>query len=505
MREPDKSKKTAWRRVRSACAALGRDRDGSALLYTTLSLPVLIGFAVLAIDGSRLMNLNSTLQHAADGLALAAAGELDRKPDACERAERALENLVQNDQMFGDLGAATITIDDVEWTLLSELPANDWDPIPASMVVDPQDPCDADSAREARYIEVWVKPQNFNTLFPASFLGGSNTARTNAVAVAGFDAAVCEFMPIFICNPYEGQAITIHEAAADPDELKRQIRFHTTPGSTSQLTPGAFGLLQPPGDPPTLPQLKDMLAVDKPPACFIQNGVSVKPGISGVGDWLNVRFDLYRQGSTASLKDDEDYRPAHNVRKGYKIPTTGPTPQCNKVPDDTNSSKGLPRDDCFEGAPPYTCDGVVDAWFGTGNFAAGRLDEYWSINYQTTVPPEVVGMSRYEIYRYEMENGMVDDQSNAPTQETGELYCSSSATSPDPDRRIVYAAVLNCIEHEIRGNSNKSVPVEAFAEFFITEPVQHEPSNPETIWVELKGIVEPGTSTVARDRVQLYR
>jgi hypothetical protein len=64
----------------------------------------LIGFAVLAIDGSRLMNLNSTLQHAADGLALAAAGELDRKPDACDRAVRALENLVENNQMFGDLG-----------------------------------------------------------------------------------------------------------------------------------------------------------------------------------------------------------------------------------------------------------------------------------------------------------------------------------------------------------------------------------------------------------------
>jgi hypothetical protein len=502
MREPDKSKKSAWWRVRSACSELGRDRDGSALLYTTLSLPVLIGFAVLAIDGSRLMNLNSTLQHAADGLALAAAGELDRRPDACDRAVRALTNLVENDQMFGELGAATITIADVEWTFLSELPANDWDPIPASMVVDPCD--DADSAREVRYIEVWVKPQNFTTLFPASFLGGSNTAVTNAVAVAGFDAAVCEFMPIFICNPYEGQAKTIHEAAADPNELRKQIRFHTTPGSTSQLTPGAFGLLQPAGDNPTLPELKDMLAVDKPAACFIQNGVSVKPGISGVGNWLNVRFDLYKQGSTASLKNNENYRPAHNVRKGYKIPATGPTPQCNKVPDDTGSSKGLPRDDCFAGSPPYTCDGVEDAWFGTGNFAAA-LDEYWLVNYQSAVPPEVAGMSRYEIYRYEMEQGSVSHASDAPTEETGELYCSTSATSPDPDRRIIYSAVLNCLEYEIRGNSNKEIPVEAFAEFFITEPVMHEPSNPETIWVELKAIIEPGDGTVARDRVQLYR
>jgi hypothetical protein len=61
------------------------------------------------------------------------------------------------------------------------------------------------------------------------------------------------------------------------------------------------------------------------------------------------------------------------------------------------------------------------------------------------------------------------------------------------------------VEYEIKGNSDKSIPVEAFAEFFLTEPVIHEPSNPETIWVELKGLVEPGDGTVSRDQVQLYR
>jgi hypothetical protein len=213
----------------AACTALGRDRDGSALFYTTLSLPVLIGFAVLAIDGSRLMNLNSTLQHAVDGMALAAAGELDRKSDACDRAVLALEKVVENSQMFGDLGYSSITIDDVSWQFIDVLPASDDLPIVNTLGVD----CDEGKlAAVARYIEVTVDLQNFSTLFPASFLGGSNTARTNATAVAGFDAAVCQFTPLFICNPWDKPIVEVIE---DGDNIGKQIKFHMVPPGCDDL------------------------------------------------------------------------------------------------------------------------------------------------------------------------------------------------------------------------------------------------------------------------------
>jgi Flp pilus assembly protein TadG len=40
-----------------------------------LALPVLFGFAMLAIDGGRFFNLQTSLQAAADALALAGAAE----------------------------------------------------------------------------------------------------------------------------------------------------------------------------------------------------------------------------------------------------------------------------------------------------------------------------------------------------------------------------------------------------------------------------------------------
>jgi hypothetical protein len=222
MREPDKSRKSAWWRVRAACTAFGRDRDGSALFYTTISLPVLIGFAVLAIDGSRLMNLQFHLQHAADGLALAAAGELDRKSDACDRAVRALENLVENNQMFGDLGAATITIDDVTGGFLMCYPpamifrfSRHFEGRLYRMRKRPLH--DSSRSRSIRRLQHPV-----SGLLPRR----QQHARANATAVAGFDAAVCEFTPLFICNPWDKSIVDVIE---DGDNIGKQIKFHMVP------------------------------------------------------------------------------------------------------------------------------------------------------------------------------------------------------------------------------------------------------------------------------------
>src|SRR5438034_831535 len=78
------------------------DRSAAALVYVTVALPVLIGFGLLAIDVGRLTTLQSTLQHGADALALAGGAELDRRPDAIVRANRAIANLISgNTSLFG--------------------------------------------------------------------------------------------------------------------------------------------------------------------------------------------------------------------------------------------------------------------------------------------------------------------------------------------------------------------------------------------------------------------
>lgn len=479
MREPNESRSGAWWRLRSACAGLRGDRDGSALLYTTLSLPVLIGFAVLAIDGARLMNLNSSLQHAADGLALAAAGELDRRPDACDRAERALENLVENDQRFGDVGLATITMDDVTWRYLEELPASDATPIDSSYEGD----CDtADNAALVRYIEVVVKPQNLSTLFPASFVGGSNDAITNAVAVAGFDATVCEFTPLFICNPFDKP---IAEVIADGDNVGKQVKFHMVPpgcGEGCAVTPGNFGLLETAEGGKT-PDIKDQLATMSPGACFIQNSVTTKPGISGIGDWLNVRFDLYN-ADAKKLEKKDGYGPARNVRKGYSGDT------CAALEENSPTTK-LGRDLTWPG----------DGFLGDGDW---DFDAYWDANFpgvsKNGWSNGLNRPTRYEVYQYELENyeSLVEGGT-----EVGAPMCAEPVTTVE--RRILYAAVLDCGDGEVKGKYTGQA--EGFVEMFITEPAHKEAgTGPETLYVEITDLIEMGNQTsVARDRVQLFR
>ena len=80
--------------------SLRADQSGMAFIYVTAMLPVIIGFALLAIDASRVYVLNSSLQHGADAIALAMAAELDHTSDTKTRAERAANNLVSNPATF---------------------------------------------------------------------------------------------------------------------------------------------------------------------------------------------------------------------------------------------------------------------------------------------------------------------------------------------------------------------------------------------------------------------
>ena len=46
------------------------------------------------------------------------------------------------------------------------------------------------------------------TILPASIFGGSNVVTAGAQAVAGFDQVVCNFTPVFVCNPFETRGMT---------------------------------------------------------------------------------------------------------------------------------------------------------------------------------------------------------------------------------------------------------------------------------------------------------
>ncbi len=506
--------------LRARVARVVGDTRGAVLVYVTLLMPVLIGGAVLVIDGARLSHLQTDLQKGADALALVGAAELDRKPDAITRATAAVANLTSNTHKFSTSGTVEVAVSSLRF--LQSLPASDADSLAAATV--------APDAASTRFVEVTVNlPANsFRTIFPASLLGGSNTTTTGARAVAGFDAAVCKFTPMYICNPYQGTGTSIFEAVNDSAMRRRQIELRKQGGTTAQNSAGNYGFMLPPGmaDDPTLSgsgasALRQMIGRVSPPACFVQNGVELKTGfIASVQQAINVRFDLY-EGAMNSEKGNEEFRPARNVRKGYSTSGGGGGgggsskgggssgaggggggSACNPSPDESGGSMGLPRDPCFaSGTCPH-----MSGRMGNGNWDCPL---YWATNFGAApLPPGcAVGgtASRYDVYRHEIDNNLVATPS--PVGETGVPACYSGGAgtlSDNPDRRVLYGAVLDCTDLP-SGGSGGPVPVVAFAKFFLTEPVPGSGDN--NIYVELIGVVEPGTvaNDVARDLVQLYR
>jgi len=471
-------------RLASKLAALRANRDGAVFVYVALLLPIFFGTALLAIDAARLYSLQTALQKGADALALAGAAELDRRPTAITRADAAIANLVSNQHRFSTAGLATVAVSSKRY--LTSLPASDASAISvASETTDPT---------LARFVELVVTPQTLNTIFPAAWLGGSSIASTGARAVAGFDAAVCQFTPMFICNPWEGTGTNIFDALADPALRRRQIRLQSGAGGTAQYFPGNYGWL----DTPTLGNganaLRDALAMVRPSACFIQNGVSQKTGnVSNADDAINVRFDLWA-GPFNNENSNPVYRPAQNVRKGY-VPGKGKNGACSPSASSPNTNR-LGRDTAF----PYAGGRMGN---GTWDF-----DAYWANNFGGAAPNGWSNAnlpSRYEVYRYEIDNGLTATAAvagNAKGERGAPACYSGGGLSDDPDRRVLYAAVIDCSNLSVHGNSGGPLPVTVFGRFFITEPVQGG-----DIFAELFGFVEPGSvaTSVARDIVQLYR
>ena len=531
------------------------DTSGLAMIYVTAMLPVIIGMALLAIDVGRLSTLQSSLQHGADALALAGAAELDSSDSSIARSEAAIAGLVTtNKSLFATLlgsDAAEITTSDITTCYLSALPATDALPLGGCLNK-------GSGSQDARFVQVVVTPEYYTTIFPVTFLSstGVNYASTGAEAVAGFDAAVCNFTPIYMCNPLEpptGTTDTFEDyglmAHVDSySERRKIIKFlAVATGSTTTGVPGQFGFLDPASG-NGKNALEQEIAATQPGLCFKQNTLKTKTGaMSSLRHAFNIRFDMYHGGLSKG-----SYPPAANVRKGYIVQKqTGGKARagnaCSKNDNKlagsvTNNATGLkytsaqflglPTDSCFKTS---TCS---PANVGNGDWgyepeipADVSFTTYWNTNYPgVSIPsPSDLGIGasttpftnanpppRYDIYRYEnthMHNGKLlraNPSAGATTdgvkfEETGLPNCAAPADAVEtPDRRIIYGAIVNCLAEDLRSGSNNTYRAVAFGKFFMTRPMP-DSSNSE-LWLELVDLVAPGDNTgVARDIVQLYR
>jgi Flp pilus assembly protein TadG len=476
------------------------DTSGIILPYVTLLLVVIIGLAVLALDGARYMSLQTQLQNGADALALAGAAELDRLPDAEDRAARAIRSLLANSSLFGTGSSRNVQVAGIQF--FSQIPASDDAPMAAGAI--------APDPTSARFVAVTVKPVTLTTILPASLFGGANAVTTGASAVAGFDQVVCQFPPLFICNPYETDGMTyegataaLQAATADPTIRRRLIRLHQYRGA-NEYAAGDYGFLESPSLGRGDAALIDALATVRPTACFLQSSVNFRPGfVASTREAFNVRFDIY-EGAMTGNKNDANYRPAENVRKGYVGGSGG-----------GNSCRALPANNWPIGSPPSQATGLpLDrTWpYLNGRMGAGDWDfsTYWQVNHSGDGrnPPTINGSpasnanppSRYDVYRYEIEQGFVADRS--PGGESGAPACyTGGQLSEPPDRRILHAAVVNCRSLGLNAGVRASVPVAAFGKFFLSLPLSRSQTD---LYVETVDLVKPG-DRVNYDMVQLYR
>jgi Flp pilus assembly protein TadG len=480
--------------------AFWNDSSGIVLPYVTILIVVIVGLAVLALDGARLMSLQTQLQNGADALALAGAAELDRLPDAEMRARTAIERLLTNSTSFGSGANTNIAVTNIQF--YSRLPANDASPMSAGTL--------ATGSRNARFISVTVRPITLSTILPAAFLGGSNIITTAASAVAGFDQVVCGVTPIYVCNPYESTGMTydqateaLQRAAADQADQGRLMILRQYDGNAPYAAAN-YGFL----DSPTLGRdelsLINSLAVVRPPACFMQRGVNFRPGfVRSVREGFNVRFDIY-EGSMSEKYDDSNYRPSQNVRKGYVVASG----------DDGNENACATRRGANWpiGSPPDQVTGLPldQTWPNFERIGEGNWDfnTYWQVNHGASPPPDLNEgsarnadvPSRYRVYRYEIEQGYVGDVSAGG--ESGAPACYRGGDLPAaPDRRILHAAIINCQSLRLAGEAESNVPVAAFGKFFLTLPLAQSQTD---LYVEMVGLVRPGDG-VNFDVVQLYR
>jgi Flp pilus assembly protein TadG len=348
------------------------DTSGVMLPYIAVLLPIIVGVSLLALDGAgRAFSLQTQLQNIADAAALAGAAELNRAPGARDRARNAITNLVTN-QLAG-MNVTNVTLDTP--VFYQSLPAaNQYF---SSGTVSPDD-------GHARFVAVTLS-HSMNTLLPVRFNnpGGTNSYTAGAQAVAGADRVSCSDTPVFICNPFETSSMTYDQATTALQNASTRTLVALQGASNSQYSPGNFGWIAPPvqgtasGSCGSGNAVAQASARKNPPVCFRTSTINTHPGnITAATEGFNTRFDLYG-GSFGSCKNNSNYPPAPNVRKGY-LPGSGSNGACNPnppngapYPSGNIQAMGFPLDSNMlnaDGTPNLT--GTLPAQ-GNGNWPCG--------------------------------------------------------------------------------------------------------------------------------------
>ena len=523
-----------------------RNENGNVAPTVGLSLIGLIAAGGIAFDYARLAAMDTELQNAADQAALAAASQLDGQPRALERASAAAITLISNNTRFANDGNASgidVTINPTITFYFSKADAE----------ADTNGFTDVARYADAHFVKVLVNPRQARyALTP--IVAAISSGNIGAEAVAGLGSAICKVPPLMICNPTPG---TPFDASA---WRGRGIRSVANQGNS--WSPGGFGYLSVGGI--DTPSTQEAMAFENPTfSCQnIDTGQvdtgNPQPAITAI----NTRFDIYDYasggGQTLSpcigasgacpsarnvVKDvvktssgSCGIRNSHgnnNNNEGWHLtanmyrpraknsttipPYTGLGPYDPAVITDPDGvdAMGLPRDLCHYTSYGSACPGA-DQRLGDGNWA--RAD-YWNKYHpgHQPVTPNWQTMTRYETYRWEIDNDHIPGSASHLTNTTvgtngdvqsGVPICNAAVPDPTRDRRVFTVAVVdNC--DELAGAS-RPADIGSWIEIFFVEPGMRGRGNGDgdnEIYMEVIGNANVGNSgqVVRRDTPYLVK
>ena len=445
-----------------------KNQTGGVTIYAVLTMSLLTGATGFVADYGRMVVLKNQMQNLADSSAMAGAMYLDGSADAINNATAIINGAIQKTTSLS-AGDANLTIQSITFYAGNSTTV---------------DPALADS------LSVTVVPEDVNFLFfpVTAVVTGQPVATSgtvNANSRAMTSGGACGVPPLMICDFSETMG-----ASADPmssSNIGKQIKVIKESGINS-LAPGNFGILDTAQGSQAAQDIAVAMAAVEPSGCY-GSGVGTAPGnkADAIRDGINARFDM----------PSSPYNFAN------------PAPNVISYGQDTNISSS-----------------------SLGN-ASWDFAGYWSANHSgVTAPTSALGTNptRYQTYLYELgaefavngketlypvpdslPNGyQVVSVNNSPGVPNAEQVCTGHGRNRvcttagdgtpnqtpvnDARRRVIQAAVLNCVGDDVHGGNGVYPTHGRYVELFITESV----SSDHTIYAEIVG---PATA-VNSDKVK---
>ena len=446
--------------------SLAKDEAGGVLAYMSVLIPVMMGVIGLAVDASRLYIVNTEQKDMADAAAIAGAYELDGEDDAIVRATLAAQEAISNNPKWATDAASETPLVSIRFCqdLTGDPEARECD----GYTTEPKD---------AYHIEVITEDRSVSPSFLVA-VGAVTEPESNAIAIAGSSIAACNIQPLMMCNPYEPIGEEFNPVAGQMFTFKPR-----EPGvGGNELAPGNFGLVDPPGTTSSgAADTRDLLTLQSFDFCYA-NEINPRTGhaVAKVNDGINVRFD-YKFNCNGSCAADMTAAP--QVIKAKK-PRNSSCNQYDPVP----GSLLYPNDTSF------TTIGATKIGNGTMNEAA--KDAYWQFHHGEDWPDDIE--TRYDAYLAELEMSYPADWG---TENPNPQCLTEVAPEIGPARRTIAAAIVDCLEWEVSGNSVNRIRADKYAEFFLTKPAAGG-----EIFTEFVRMMTPDDdNSKLKHIVQLYR